>query len=117
MKKKVIYILSLLCVFGFRFLPPLSGMTQSGMQVLGVFIGTLILWLTTAVDWPSILCLAGLTLVPELTMNSILGSSFGNATFAFLLFTFICTYALSKTMFVKRCAIAFISNKIAQKGS
>jgi sodium-dependent dicarboxylate transporter 2/3/5 len=117
MKKILIYVISLLFVFGFRFVPPAAGMTASGMQVLGVFIGTLILWLTTAIDWPSILCLAGLSLVPELSMNSILASSFGNATFTFLLFTFICTYALSKTSFVKRCAVAFISNRIAQKGS
>jgi Na+/H+ antiporter NhaD/arsenite permease-like protein len=117
MKKILIYVISLLFVFGFRFVPPAAGMTASGMQVLGVFIGTLIMWLTTAIDWPSILCLAGLSLVPELSMNSILASSFGNATFTFLLFTFICTYALSKTSFVKRCAVAFISNRIAQKGS
>lgn len=53
------------------------------MQVLGIFIGTLILWLTTAIDWPSILCLAGLAFVPEQKMNGILASSFGNSTFAY----------------------------------
>lgn len=113
----IIYAVSLLCIFCFRFIPPVPGISASGMQVLGVFIGTLILWLTTAIDWPSILCLAGLTFVPEMSMNSILASSFGNSTFAFLLCTFMCTYALSKTSFVKRCAIAFICNRLARKGS
>lgn len=116
-KNLLINIISLLFIFGFRFVPAFPGMTVSGMQVLGVFIGVLILWLTTAVDWPSVLCLAGLTFVPELSMNSILSSSLGNATFAFLLFTFTCTYAVSQTSFVKRCAVAFISNRIASKGS
>lgn len=116
-KKWILYVISFLFVFGFRFVPAVPGMSASGMQVLGVFVGTLILWLTTAIDWPSILCLAGLTFVPELTMNSILANSFGNSTFAFLMFTFTCTYALSKTPFVKRCAVAFICNRMAQKGS
>lgn len=116
-RRWIIYAVSLLCILGFRFIPPVPGISASGMQVLGVFIGTLILWLTVAIDWPSILCLAGLTFVPEMSMNSILASSFGNSTFAFLLCTFMCTYALSKTSFVKRCAIAFICNRLARKGS
>lgn len=116
-KKWIIYGISLLFVFGFRFVPAIPAMTASGMQVLGVFIGTLILWLTTSIDWPSILCLAGLSFVPELTMSSILSSSLGNSTFAFLLFTFMCTFALSQTPFIKRCAVAFICNRLAQKGS
>ena len=117
MKKKVIYAVSLALMMFFRFLPPFSGMTASGMQVLGIFAGTLVLWLTTAIDWPSVVCLVALMFVPELKVNSILQASVGNATFSFLLFTFACTYAVSKTSFVKRCAVAFITNGIAKKGS
>ena len=117
MKKNLIYIISLAFILGFGFLPPISGMTASGMQVVGIFIGTLILWLTTAIDWPSVLCLLALMLVPDLKVNGILQSSLGNATFAFLLFTFACTYAVSKTSFVKKCAVAFITNPIARRGS
>lgn len=117
MKKILLYTISLLLIFFFRFVPAIPGMTASGMQVLGIFIGVLILWLTTAIDWPSILCLAGLMFVPELTVGAILGSSFGNSTFAFLLFTFMCTYAVSQTSFIRRCAVGFICNKIAAKGS
>lgn len=115
-KNSILYLICLLFIFGFRFVPALPGMSASGMQVMGVFIGVLILWLTTAIDWPSILCLLGLIFVPELSMNSILSSSFGNATFTFLLFTFMCTYAVSQTSFVKRCAVGFVSNKVASKG-
>ena len=116
MKRTISIITALFCMLGFRFLPALPGMGPSAMQVLGIFAGSLILWLTISIDWPSMLCLAALTLVPELSMNSILASSLGNSTVAFLLFTFMCTYALSKTAFVKRCAILFISSRIARKG-
>lgn len=87
------------------------------MQVLGVLTGTLILWVAVAIDWPSILCLTALAFVPELSMNRLIAGSIGNSMFSFLLFTFACTYALSRTAFVRRCAIAFITNKIARKGS
>ena len=90
-------------------------MTSSAMQVLGIFIGALILWLTLSIDWPSLLALAALVTVPELTMGSVLANSLGNSTVAFLLFTFMCTYAISKTSFVKRCAILFISSRIARR--
>lgn len=116
MKRYISIATALLCMLGFRFLPALPGMTTSAMQVLGVFTGALVLWLSISIDWPSMLCLAALVLVPELTMNKILASSLGNSTVAFLLFTFMCTYAISKTAFVKRCAILFISSRIARKG-
>lgn len=117
MKKNLIYFVSLLIILFFRFIPAIPGVTASGMQVLGIFLGVLILWLTVAIDWPSLLAIVALTFVPELTVNSVLANSLGNSTFAFLLFTFMCTYAVSKTSFIKRSAIAFISNRLALKGS
>ena len=116
-KKTILYVISLLLILCFRLIPAPAGMTTSGMQVLGIFLGILLLWLFDSIDWPNFLCIAGLTLVPELKMGSILSSSFGNSTFAFLLFTFMCTYAVGQTSFVKRCAIGFITNKLASKGS
>lgn len=93
-------------------LPAPEGLNRGAVQVMGIFAGTLLLWLTVAIDWPSVLCLVMLFLVDGLKPDVVLKSSFGGATFAFLLFTFLCTYALSKTEFVRRCAIFFISNPI-----
>lgn len=100
----------------FSFLPQPAGMTPSAMRVLGIFFGVLTLWLSISIDWPSVLALAALAFIPELSVNSILLSSFGNSTFAFLLFTFLVTYALSKTNFLRRSALAFINSRWAQRG-
>ena len=100
----------------FWLLPAPAGMTRAAMQVIGIFAGTLLLWLTVSIDWPSLLCMAALALVPELGMNSVLAAGFGNSTFAFLLFTFLCTYALSRTPFVRRCAVWFVSSRAARRG-
>ena len=104
-------------MFFFKYLPAFAGLSTSGMQVLGIFIGVLILWLTISIDWPSIMMIGALALVPELSFKSILSGSYGNAQFIFLMYTFIMTYALSKTSYIKRTAISFITSKIARKGA
>ena len=115
-KRYMIILVAILFMFGFKYVPAFSGLSQSGMQVLGIFIGVLILWLTISIDWPSIMMIGALALVPDLSFKSILSGSYGNAQFIFLMYTFILTYALSKTSFIKRTAISFITSKIAQKG-
>lgn len=99
-----------------RFIPAPNGLTQDAMGVIGIFVGSLILWLTIGIDWPSLLCIFSLAFLDNFNFTSVLAGSFGNSTFIFLLFTFICTYALSKTPLIKRIAIWFVSNKLAKRG-
>ena len=110
----IIPICVTLCFIG-KFIPPFGGLTQEAIQVLFIFLGCLILWLTIGIDWPSLLCIFALGFVDSLGFNSILSASFGNSTFIFLLFTFICTYALSKTSIIKRITLFFINSKLAKK--
>ena len=116
LKRNILIFISILFISLFRFIPGPGGLTPSQMQVLGVFIGVLILWLTISIDWPSLLALAGLAFIPEIDFNAMISSSIGGSTFSFLLFTFMCTYAVSQTSFVRRCAIGFITSKVARKG-
>lgn len=109
-------IISLSIILFFRFLPAPAGLSASGMHVIGTFIGVLMLWITVGIDWPSLLCLASLSFIPSLGVDTVLKNSFGNSTFAFLLFTFICTYAISQTGLVRRIALGFVTSKIAKKG-
>ena len=106
----------MLLMFGMRFVPSIPGLSASGMQVLGIFAGTLLLWLTIAIDWPSILLIGALAFVPELKIGTILASAYGGTIFVFLMFTFVVTYALSKTSYIKRIALFFIHSKLAMKG-
>ena len=112
MRRQIVIIISLVLMFAGRFL---FGFTSSG-QVLGIFAGTLILWMTQAIDWPSLLCLLALAFVPELKMNQLLSGSIGSSTFAFLMFTFMCTYALGKTTFIRRFALMFLNTRLAKRG-
>ncbi len=116
LKFYVTLAISLLFMFGMRYLPAPEGLSASGMQVIGIFIGVLVLWLTVSIDWPSIFLLGALALVPELSFSTILSGSYGNSTFVFLMFTFIVTYALGKTSYIKRIALTFITSKFAKRG-
>ena len=115
-KRNIIILISMLLMFGMRFVPALPSLSASGMQVLGIFAGTLLLWLTIAIDWPSILLIGALAFVPELKIGTILSSAYGGTIFVFLMFTFVVTYTLSKTSYIKRIALLFIHSKLAMKG-
>ena len=115
MKNKIGNILPFLLPLGVWFLPVPKGLGFDGLFVLLIFVSALFLWMTKGIDWPSLWVLAVLMLVPKLSVNEVLKSSFGNQTFAFLLFTFVLTYALSQTLFVKRIALWFVNLKFAKK--
>ncbi len=112
----IIPISIILCFVG-QFIPSVNGLSSDAFGVIFIFIGVLLLWLTIGIDWPSLLCLFALGFIDKFGFNKVLSSSFGNSTFAFLLFTFVCTYALSKTSLIKRMALSFVNFKIAQKNS
>ncbi len=63
----------LIMIFG-RFIPPVLTFTELGMEVMGIFIGTLYLWISTnSITWPSILA------VIMMGMGDFYGGSFANA--------------------------------------
>ncbi|WBW49379.1 anion permease [Peptoniphilus equinus] len=116
MGRFVTILIALVLMFAGRYVPAFPGLSPSGMQVLGIFAGVLILWLTVSIDWPSILLIGALAFVPELNFASILAGAYGGSTFVFLIFTFVVTYSLSQTTYIKRTAVAFISSSIASRG-
>lgn len=115
-KETAFLVLALVVMIGSRLIPPMGGLSQEAMGVLGVFFGSLILWITIAIDWPSMITLLALGFLPTFGFSKTFAGAFGNTTVAFLVFTFMLVYPLAKTNFVRRCTISFITNPIARKG-
>lgn len=115
-KETAFLVLALVVMVGSRLIPPMGGLSQEAMGVLGVFFGSLILWITIAIDWPSMITLLALGFLPTFGFSKTFAGAFGNTTVAFLVFTFMLVYPLAKTNFVRRCTISFITNPIARKG-
>lgn len=80
----------------------LLGWSPATFSTLAIFIASVLLWIFVALDWPSLLCIVALGLIPEVGMKSVGELAFGNSTFIFLLATFVVTYALNQTSFLAR---------------
>jgi sodium-dependent dicarboxylate transporter 2/3/5 len=113
--KLVFTALSLALIFGFRHIPAPAGLNPLGMQVLGIFLGMLVLWLTVSVTWASILCLLAMALLPDIALERVLSLAFGNWLFIFLICTFAITHTLAQTQFIRRCVFYMVSNTFARK--
>lgn len=115
-KRYFIILISLMLIAFGGFIPAPEGLSADGMHIVGIFLGCLLLWLTVAIDWPSILCVGALGLFPAIGYRTIFAASFGSSTIVFLMLTFLCTFTLSETPFLKRCAIGFITSRFARQG-
>lgn len=113
----VLYIvhicISLFFMFGFRFLPPLFGLSQLGMAVIGIFVGMLYAWIALGTYvWP---CLSGLIALQASgydTMNNIFAASFGNNLIPFLIMIFVYVIFLEKSGMCVRISNWFLGRKI-----
>lgn len=95
----------------------LLGISEAAFAILMIFVSCLLLWLFVAIDWPSILCLIllGLGQLPNISYGQIFSLSFGNATFVFLLFTFIVTYGLEQTPALRRFVSFVLQSGFAKR--
>ncbi len=111
-KSKMYYIHSLIgiaCMILFRFIPTFATFTKVGMEVLGIFIGTLYCWIATnSITWPSIL---GLTF---LGMGSFYGGSFTKAMTASVTNTSMQMLVLSLSIF-SLLSITKVADQIANR--
>lgn len=73
----------------FRFLPNFGSITDIGMAITGIFIGTLVGWCICDPVWPSISCLILMGLTEYSTVTTLLTQMFGNASIVTTIFTFL----------------------------
>ena len=86
-KDLVWMIVSLAAGFAVSRLTPTPPLTLEGLAVLGVFLSSLMMWITISIDWPSLITLFLLGLLPHFGFPAVFRGAFGNVTVAFLLFT------------------------------
>ena len=107
-------ILGLAFMFLFRFVPAPDGLNPLSMEIIGIFIGALILWIFVTTDWSSLLAIILLVFSGIMNPNSIYSAFFGNSTVLFLAFSYMMAYCLSESGVLKRMAIWFITRKITK---
>lgn len=97
----------------FRFLPlHLPGITQTGMEILGIFIGTLYLWTTWDPIISSILSIVLVGFSGYGTMNQVLTSAFGNPILIQVLFLLTAINCLVENNLTEYCGRFFLTRKV-----
>ena len=116
-KKKDFYSIHLVIGIGimllFRFLPiQLPCITPIGMEILGIFIGTLYLWTTSDPIISSILSIFLVGLTGYSTMNEVLTATFGNPILVQVLFLLTAINCLIENNLTEYCGRFFLTRKI-----
>ncbi len=114
--KPFLALMGILLIFFSRFLPGIGGLSGDAMGVLGIFLGSVLLWLFIDIAWPSILTLLSLSLFKGIGTAGVISASFGNTTIWFLVFSFLMTFSLSETGFLRRAAMLFLNSRFAGRG-
>lgn len=114
--KVIVSIIAFIFILFFQFIPAPEGLTSTSMQVIGLFIGMMLIWNFVNTDWSSFLCMALLAIFQIMKPNMIFSSGIGNSTISFLLTFFMISHTLSQVGFSRRLAIKSITNPIAKKG-
>lgn len=112
--KNIHFLVGLAIMLVFRFIPPIEPLTAIGMQILGIFVGTLYLWTTVDVLWSSILCIAMVGLSDYDSMGNVLSMAFGNSVVVQVLFMMIFAGALAHEGITAHIGRFFLTRKFAE---
>ncbi len=99
-------------MFLFRYIPPAEPITVVGMQVIGIFIGTIFLIATVHPAWPSFLAAVLLASTPLYSANDVISQTMGNWLPNFLLAIFVLGYALIQSGITKRFTLWLITRPV-----
>lgn len=113
--KLMMTMLSFAVMLLFVLLPPIEPITPMGMDVVGVFIGTVLLLSLVDTVWPSLLCIPLFALTGVMTINEAIIGSIGSWITEFVIMSFVLTYALNATGFTARLTAYFMSRKFVSK--
>ncbi len=114
--KKNYYIHSLigiLIMIIFAFIPPFGPVTEVGVQVLGVFLGTMYLWTFVDTLWPSLFGVLMMGLTGFGNFNSLLSSTFGSPIVVMLFFVILMTGAITEEGVCEYISRWFITRKVS----
>lgn len=95
LRKEVHIVIGLAIMLAFQLIPiTIPHITPVGMKVIGIFLGTLYLWTTVDLLWPSVIAVCMVGFSGYGPINKVLSSFFGNPTAFQLLFLMIFTGGL-----------------------
>ena len=101
-------IVSLAAGFAVSRLTPTPPLTQEGLAVLGVFLSSLMMWITISIDWPCLITLFLLGLLPHFGFPAVFRGRLWKCDGCVPALAFCFVYPLSKT-FLSGAALWLLS--------
>lgn len=96
----------------FQFIIPVPElMTKAGMGVVGIFLGTVFLWIKVDIGWPSLFFLGLIGLTGVSPVGTLFQRTWGNVMVPFLICAFLLNMVMADTGLTRRFALFFISRK------
>ena len=80
-KKYIHFGVVLAFMFLFKYLPPIGGLETVGMQVLGIFIGSIYGWIMVDIAWTSLIGMIALGTSEAMTFTQVISSGLGSQYF------------------------------------
>lgn len=114
--KSVIHVCIALAIWAiFKWLVPAPApMSDTGMEICGVFIMATYLWITVGTGWTSILTVCMVAISGAMSATNAIKGSFGDWMFAFLMGCMLVNSVLSETGLSRRIAMWFITRKFVK---
>lgn len=98
----------------FRFLPPIDPITPAGMQVVGLLLCAMVLWIFVGIGWTSLFIIFMLPTTGVLTFNQTLQGSWGNSITIMVLTCLLLNYCMRETGLLQRISINIMTAKFAR---
>lgn len=111
----VIFIISLVIMFGFGYLPSFGEVSPDGMRVLGIFLGCLFAWIFGEIVWSSILGVILMCAFGYGTMTENFAAAYGNNVTSVMIASVTFCYAIERTGLLSEVAKWIVGQKWAQK--
>lgn len=117
-KKNAAYYVKCLLCFAvmalFSAIPPVGEITAMGMRILGIYVGTILLWAFVDLIWPSLLAIILISLTGYMSFGDYISSGFGNSTVIFVFLISIFAYFITASGVSDNIARYIVSRKFAK---
>ena len=101
-------------MFGIGFIPPVSQLTETGMKILGILIGTIYGVAVCAPAWPCMLAMVAMAVLGVAPVANILSTGIGSDSIMLMLFFFVFVAVLEQNKITEFLATWMITRKIVK---
>ena len=107
-------VVVLVLMFGFRFLPPVGGITEIGMGCLGVFLGAVYGWITVGMLWPSLMGLIAYGFTGYISIGDAMTTGFGSNNVLVLIMIFGILGVMESAGLTEYISLKIVGSKVGR---